>query len=90
MEPAGDDYYWGREWNTSDDIFEEDLTPYGNGWFKWKKTDNEVIEWHCTDNNSAAIPFQYKVLDLSDTELSYRENRDGHKQHFRKCEEQTW
>lgn len=85
-EPAEDDFCWGREWNEAEDIYEEDLTPYGNGWFKWKKTDNEVIEWHSTDNNSAAIPYQYKVVNLDDTELLYKESRDGQKQRFRKCE----
>lgn len=85
-EPTEDDFCWGREWNEAEDVFEDDLLPYGNGWFKWKKTDNEVIEWHCTDNNSAAIPFQYKVLNLDETELLYKENRDGQKQHFRKIE----
>ena len=85
-EPAEDDFCWGREWNEAEDIHEEDLTPYGNGWFKWKKTDNEVIEWHCTDNNSAAIPYQYKILQLNETELYYKELRDAQKMRFRKCD----
>lgn len=85
-EPAGEDFYWGREWNESEDIFEEDLMPYGNGWFKWKKTDKEVIEWHMTDNSSATIPFEYKILDLDNMEMRYREKNDGAKQKFSKCE----
>ena len=85
MEPAGNDYYWGREWNTSDDIFEEDLTPYGNGWFKWKKDGNNVVEMHMTDNQIASIPYEYKVLRLSNNEMRYKETADADKQQFNKC-----
>ena len=84
-EPAGDDFYWGREWNEAEDIYEEDLTPYGNGWFKWKKTNKDVIEWHVADNNAASIPFEYKMLDLNAEAMYFKEKRDGDKQLFRKC-----
>lgn len=85
MEPAGDDYYWGREWNTSDDIFEEDLTPYGNGWFKWKKDGDNVVEMHMTDHQIASIPYEYKMLRLSNNEMRYKETADADKQQFNKC-----
>ena len=85
-EPADEDFCWGREWNEAEDIYEEDLMPYGNGWFKWKKTDNDVIEWHATDNHSAFIPYEYKVLQLNETELYFKEVRDAQKQRFRKCD----
>ena len=85
-EPADEDFCWGREWNEGEDIYEEDLMPYGNGWFKWKKTDNDVIEWHATDNHGAFIPYEYKVLQLSETELNFKEVRDAQKQRFRKCD----
>ena len=87
MEPAGDDYYWGREWNTEDDIFEEDLTPYGNGWFKWKKVGNDVIEIHMTDNQIASVPHEYTMLNLSNQEMKYKETADADKQQFNKCPE---
>lgn len=85
MEPAGDDYYWGREWNTSDDIFEEDLTPYGNGWFKWKKDGDNVVEMHMTDHQIASVPYEYKMLRLSNNEMRYKETADADKQQFNKC-----
>ena len=85
-EPAGDDYYWGREWNTSDDIFEEDLLPYGNGWFKWKKENDELLELHMTDNRGAAVPREYKMLKLNSNTMNYRETIDHEKHSFRKCE----
>lgn len=85
-EPAGDDFCWGREWNEAEDIFEEDLIPYGNGWFKWKKTDKNMIEWHMTDNNGADIPFEYYMLNLDNQEMCFKEVRDTPKYRFRKCE----
>ena len=84
-EPAGEGYCWGREWDTSEDIYEKDLRPYGNGWFKWKKTNKDVIEWHVADNNAASIPFEYKMLDLNAEEMYFKEKRDGDKQLFRRC-----
>lgn len=85
MEPAGDDYYWGREWNTSDDILEEDLTPYGNGWFKWKKDGDNVVELHMTENQIVSVPYEYKMLRLSNQEMRYKETADAEKQQFNKC-----
>ena len=85
MEPAGDDYYWGREWNTSDDILEEDLTPYGNGWFKWKKDGNNVVELHMTEHQIVSVPYEYKMLRLSSQEMRYKETADAEKQQFNKC-----
>ena len=85
MEPAGDDYYWGREWNTSDDILEEDLTPYGNGWFKWKKDGDNVVELHMTENQIVSVPYEYKMLRLSNQEMRYKETADAKKQQFNKC-----
>lgn len=87
MEPAGDDYYWGREWNISEDIQEEDLQPYGNGWFKWKKVNNDMVELHMTDNHSAIIPFEYQISILNTNELRYIETADGDQQLFEKCTE---
>ena len=26
-------YFYGREWDVAEDVHEEDLVPYGNGWF---------------------------------------------------------
>ncbi len=84
-EPAEDGFCWGREWDTADDIFEEDLIPYGNGWFMWKKDGDYVIELHMTDNRGASIPFEYKVLNINDTELNFKEIQDAQKQQFIKC-----
>lgn len=83
-EPAGEDYYWGREWNTTEDIFEEDLQPYGNGWFKWKKEGDELLEVHMTDNRGAAVPREYQMLKLDGEVMNCRETLDREKHSFRK------
>lgn len=84
LEPAGDGYCWGKEWDTAEDIYEEDLLPYGNGWFKWKKEDQSVIELHMTDIKGAIIPYEYKVLKLDYKQLQFKENFSSEKQLFRK------
>lgn len=83
-EPAGDGYYWGKEWNTSEDIFEEDLMPYGNGWFKWKKDDKSVMEFQMTEIKGIAIPYEYKVMQLNPQQLQFKENFSSKKHFFRK------
>lgn len=83
-EPAGDDFYWGREWNEAEDIYEEDLTPYGNGWFKWKKEGDELLEVHMTDNRGAAVPREYQMLKLDGEVMNCRETLDREKHSFRK------
>ena len=85
-EPADDGFCWGREWDTADDIFEEDLTPYGNGWFMWKKDGDYVIELHMTDNRGATIPFEYKMLKLNAEEMNFKEVQDSQCHLFRKIE----
>ena len=84
QEPAGDGYCWGREWDTAEDIYEEDLLPYGNGWFKWKKEDQAVIELQMTDIKGAIRPYEYKVLKLDPEQLQFKENFSSEKHYFRK------
>lgn len=83
-EPAGDDYCWGREWNTEDDVYEKDLQPYGNGWFKWKKEGEDLVEVHVTDHAGAVVPRSYKMLKLDGQVMKYREQLDSEKHLFRK------
>ena len=83
-EPAGEGYCWGREWDTSEDIYEEDLTPYGNGWFKWKKEDEAVVEIQMTEINGTIIPYEYNVLQLNTEQLQFKENFSSKKHLFRK------
>ena len=78
------EYKYGRQWNESEDIYEEDLVPYGNGWFMWKKDGDEVVEIHMTDKQIAVIPFEYEIMELSSQEMRYKESTDADKQEFKK------
>lgn len=73
QDEAGE-YKYGREWDESEDIFESDLLPYGNGWFKYKLVQSDLTEIHLMDNGGAEVPKVYVVTKLTDTELQYKDN----------------
>ena len=78
-------YKYGREWDESEDIYEEDLTPYGNGWFKYKlDTPNKLTEIHLMDNGGAELPKIYDVLKLTEYELQYKDQY-GKIHYWSKC-----
>ena len=66
-------YFWGREWGDGgDDVQEEDLVPYGNGWFKYKlEIKGDLHEIHMMDNDGAPVPKEYIVTLLTDSKLMY-------------------
>jgi len=68
-------YLYGCEWDEADEVYEEDLLPYGNGWFKYKfeTVDGKLTEIHLMDNGGAEIPKVFVVTKLTDTELAYYE-----------------
>ena len=68
------EYHYGREWNESEDVFESDLKPYGNGWFKYKLVKTDLTEIHLMDNGGADIPKVYQVLKLTAGELQYKDD----------------
>ena len=68
------EYKYGRQWNEREDIYEEDLVPYGNGWFKYKLVKSDLTEIHLMDNGDAEVPKVYVVTKLTDTELQYKDN----------------
>lgn len=67
------EYKYGREWDEGDDVSEGDLTPYGNGWFKYKLVKSDLTEIHLMDNGGANIPKVYQVVKLTAGELEYRD-----------------
>ena len=79
-------YLYGREWDEAEDVYEEDLTPHGNGWFKYKfETKGDLHEIHLMDNDGAVIPKEYIVTTLTDTKLEYYEkDRKNNKFYFSK------
>jgi hypothetical protein len=67
-------YLYGREWDEAEDLYEEDLQPQGNGWFKYKFESNGGLhELHLMDNGGAEIPKEYIVSKLTSTDLEYYE-----------------
>lgn len=67
------EYKYGREWDESEDVYEEDLQQYGNGWFKYKLVKSDLTEIHLMDNGGADIPKVYVVVKLTAAELEYRD-----------------
>ena len=68
------EYKYGREWDESEDIFESDLLPYGNGWFKYKLVKSDLTEIHLMDNGGAELPKVYVVTKLTAGNLEYKDN----------------
>ena len=79
------EYKYGRQWNVSEDIYEEDLKPYGNGWFKYKLVKSDLTEIHLMDNGGADIPKVYVVVKLNEYELQYEDG--GKMYYYHKCGE---
>ena len=80
------EYKYGREWDESEDIFESDLLPYGNGWFKYKLVKSDLTEIHLMGNGGADIPKVYVVTKLTDSELTYKDDF-GKTHYYYKCGE---
>lgn len=68
------EYKYGREWDESEDVFESDLQPYGNGWFKYKLVKSDLTEIHLMDNGGADIPKVFVVTKLTDIILEYKDD----------------
>ena len=80
------EYKYGRQWDESEDIYEEDLKPSGTGWFKYKLVKNDLTEIHLMDNGGADIPKVYVVEKLTEYELKYKDDF-GKTHHYYKCGE---
>ena len=65
--------FWGKEWDESDDVFEEDLNYHGNGWFRWEKRGNSLCEYATMDTRDVPIAKLYTVLFSSMDSLAYCE-----------------
>ena len=82
-------YLYGREWHEDEDVFESDLKPYGNGWFKYLfETSGNLTEIHLMDNGGAEVPKVYVVSSLTSDLLEYYEkDRTSNKFSFSKVVE---
>ena len=65
--------FWGKEWDESDDVLEEDLNYHGNGWFQWEKKGKELHEYATMDARSVSIHKGYKLLLSTPDTLVYCE-----------------
>ena len=70
---AGDDFFWGKEWNEAEDVLEEDLRFHGNGWFKWRKKGDKLLEIAMQDQGVGEVPHEYIVQDNTDSVLTIAE-----------------
>lgn len=64
-------YFWGKEWDESEGVYEEYLSYHGNGWFKWSKTQSEIIEINVADQENMVVPVQYIIDELNDSVYIY-------------------
>lgn len=58
-------FFWGKEWDESEDVHEEDLNYHGNGWFRWKKDGKQLVEMHTMDVQDVPIPKIWNVKHLT-------------------------
>lgn len=65
--------FWGKEWDESEDVLEEDLNYHGNGWFRWEKKGNTLHEYATMDVRDVPIHRAYTIRALTDDSLVYSE-----------------
>lgn len=85
--PVTDDagYFWGCEWNEAEDVHESDLVFHGDGWFKYKLTEDQLREVHMTDYGWTDIPQEYVLTLLTTTKMTYhKKGYPKEKQNFTK------
>ena len=64
-----DGFFWGKEWSEDEDVFEEDLTFHGNGWFRWRKEGKTLKELHKMDIGGVEIPKLWRFKASPDSLL---------------------
>ena len=71
--------FWGKEWDESEQVYEEDLNYHGNGWFRWEKVGNKIREYAGMDIMDAYIPKVYHIRLSNSDSLVYYEKE------YKKC-----
>ena len=66
--------YYGHTWDEGDDVKESDLTPYGNGWFKYNIQITQLKEIHMMEYGWAEITKIYTITLLNSNTLSYKDD----------------
>ena len=69
----GEGHYWGKEWDETDDVQEEDLNYHGNGWFRWRKSNDTLYEYSTMDFRDVPIAHIYLVSAYDSMNIAVRE-----------------
>ena len=78
-------FRYGYMWDMGDHAdWEEELGSYeqfllteeyhGNGWFKWKLSSSNLMEYHFMSEGWAEVPKSYTLTMLTQTTLTYQDN----------------
>lgn len=74
---------WGKEWDESENVFEEDLVFHKNGWFKWKIKEGVLHKFVVMDMSSAFIHKSYDVVNMKNDQLVIQDDKyDSYKYTF--------
>ena len=80
----GEGHYWGKEWDETDDVQEEDLNYHGNGWFRWRKSNDTLYEYSTMDFRDVPIAHIYLVSAYDSMNIAVRETNGRSQYRFTK------
>ena len=75
-------HYWGKEWDEADDVLEEDLSYHGNGWFRWNKSNDTLIEYSTMDFRDVPIAHIYRINMIDSSNIIMAESNNRSSYHF--------
>lgn len=78
---------WGKEWDESENVNEEDLVFHKNGWFRWRVKDGVLHKFAVMDMSSAVIHKAYIIKDMKNDVLVIQDvGYDSYRYSFVKVE----
>ena len=69
----GNGRFWGKEWDESEDVLEEDLYYHGNGWFRWERRVETLFEYYTMDSRDVPIAHRYILFVHDSTDIEQME-----------------
>lgn len=79
---------WGKEWDESENVLEEDLPFHRNGWFRWRIKDGVLHKFAVMNMSNAIIYKSYKVVNMKNNMLVIQEElHDSSKYSFVRVDE---
>lgn len=76
-EVDGEGMCWGKEWDESENVLEEDLPFHRNGWFRWRIKDGVLHKFAVMNMSEAIIYKSYKVVNMKNNMLEMQEELHG-------------